>query len=373
MSDLSDRKTGFPITIKAPLVFMGLFALMAFLYIAKSILIPLVFATIIAIVLHPVVNMFVHIKINRVVAIIITLLLTFVIIAGFGFLIFSQASRFSESLPKLVERFTEILNQTVIWVSGNFNLSNREITTWITDTKNEVLGNLEIGRTIANVGSSLAMFFLIPVYVFMMLFYQPLLIEFFRRLFGKNNRSKVDEVINQIKTLIQSYLVGLLIQVAIISAMYTIGLLALGIEYAIVLGIMGAFLNLLPYLGSMIAAAIPMIMAIVTKPSPWYALLVLGVFVVTQFIDNNFITPKIVGSKVKLNALASIIAVVAFAFLWGIPGMLIAIPVTAIVKLVCDHVEPLEPWGFLLGDTMPAQFKLNPMLRRIIRSDRGKI
>lgn len=110
-----------------------------------------------------------------------------------------------------------------------------------------------------------------------------------------------------------------------------------------------------------------MIVAVVTKSSPWFALLVLALYVVTQFIDNNFITPKIVGSKVKLNALASIIAVVVFAALWGIAGMVIAIPLTAIAKLIFDHIEPMKPWGFLLGDTMPPTFKMNPILKKLIR------
>lgn len=367
MPTVQDKKIDIPFGIRAPLVLLGLLALCVFLYIAKSILIPIVFATLISIVLHPVVNIFVRIKFNRVLAIIITLLITFVVIAGLGTLLISQASRFTDSLPKLVDKFSEILNQTIVWVSGNFNLSTREITAWITETKNGILDNLAIGRTIANVGSTLAMFFLIPVYVFMILFYQPILIEFFKRVFGPAHRDRVSEIINQVKTLIQSYLVGLLIQVAIISVMYSTGLLVLGIEYAIVLGIMGAFLNLLPYLGSIIAAIMPMIIAVVTKPSPWFALFVLALYIVTQFIDNNFITPKIVGSKVKLNALASIIAVVIFATLWGIPGMLIAIPLTAIVKLIFDHVEGLEPWGFLLGDTMPRQLTIKPMLKKMIR------
>ncbi len=367
MPALPDRKIEFPVSIRAPLVSMGLFALLAFLYIAKSVLIPIVFATIIAIVLHPVVNLFVRVRFNRIFAIIITLLLTLVVIAAIGTLVFTQASRFTESLPLLVEKFTDILNETIRWISGHFNLSTREITTWITQNKNEVLGSLAIGRTIVNVGSSLAFFFLIPVYIFMILYYQPILIEFFHRVFGPENRDKVSNVINLIKTLIQSYLIGLLIQVAIISVMYSTGLLILGIEYAIILGIMGAFLNLIPYLGSIIAALLPMIVAVVTKTSPWFALLVLALYVVTQFIDNNFITPKIVGSKVKLNALASIIAVVIFAAMWGIPGMLIAIPITAIAKLIFDHVEKLKPWGFLLGDTMPVSRGFKPILKKLIR------
>lgn len=355
-----------PVSIKAPLVLMGLIAFFAVLYIAKSIIVPLIFATIIAIVLHPVVNLFVRVKINRVLAIIFTLLLTFLVIAGFGMLLFTQASRFTESLPKLVDKFTEILNHTIIYVSGHFNLSNSEITQWITQTKNEIIGSLKIGQTIADVGSVLAFLFLIPVYVFMILFYQPLLIEFFRRVFGPANRNKVSQVINLIKTLIQSYLIGLLLQVAIISAMYSVGLLILGIEYAIILGIIGAFLNIIPYLGSIIAALLPMIIAVITKTSPWFALLVLALYIVTQFIDNNFITPKIVGSKVKLNALTSIIAVVVFGVMWGIQGMIIAIPLTAIAKLIFDHIEPLKPWGFLLGDTMPSSPGLKPILKKLI-------
>lgn len=361
-----------PISVKAPLVFLGLFAFLVFLYLAKSVLMPLVFATIIAIVLHPVVSLFVRFKVNRILSIIITLFLTLLVIAAIGVLLITQASRFADSLPLLVEKFTDIINQTITWISGHFDLSTKEITAWITKTKNGVLDSLAIGQTLVSVGATLAFFFLIPVYVFMILYYQPILIEFFHRVFGSNNRDKVGNVINKIKSLIQSYLIGLLIQVAIIAVMYTVGLLILDIEYAIILGIMGAFLNLIPYLGSIIAASFPMLIAVASKTSPWFALLVLALYVVTQFIDNNFITPKIVGSKVKLNALASIIAVIIFAALWGIGGMLLAIPITAIAKLIFDNIKPLQPWGFLLGDTMPASRGLRPMLKNLIRkqSDR---
>lgn len=347
------NKLTLPVYVKTTLIIIGLLAFVFTLYIARGIIIPIVFATILAIVLHPVVNLMTRIKINRILAIIITLFLTFLVIAAFGTLVFSQASRFTESLPRLIGKFTEILNQIIFWASGYFDISANEITAWITDTKNELIGGAEIGKTIVNVGSVLAFLFLIPVYVFMILFYQPLLIEFFHRLFGEKNREKVSEIINQIKTLIQRYLIGLLLEVVIISALYTIGLLILGIEYALILGIFGALLNLIPYLGSIIAASMPIIIAIVTKPSPWFALLVLALYIVIQFIDNNYIVPKIVASKVKINALASIIAVITFGALWGIPGMLVAIPLIAIAKLIFDHIEPLKSWGYLLGDTMP--------------------
>lgn len=347
-----------PFYVKSVLVIIGLLAIVFILYIAQDIIIPIVFATILAILLHPAVNLLIRLKIPRVLAIVIMLFLTFLVIAMFAALLISQANRFTESLPKLVDKFTEILNQLIFWASGYFDISANEITAWITNTKNELIGGAKIGQTIINAGSTLAFLFLIPVFVFMILFYQPLLIEFFRRVFGKNHRDEVSEIIKQIKTLIQRYLIGLLIQVVIISFLYTIGLLILGIEYALIIGIMGALLNLIPYLGNILAASMPIIIAIVTKPSPWFALLVLGLYIVIQFIDNNFIVPRIVASKVKINALASIIAVISFATLWGIPGMLVAIPLTAIAKLIFDQIPSLKPWGFLLGDTMPPIKKL---------------
>jgi predicted PurR-regulated permease PerM len=362
---MPDKEIQIPLFAKIVLVIIGLFTFFTIMYIGKYIIVPLIFATIIAIVLHPLVNLFGRLKIHRVVAIIIVMLLTFLMIALFGILLFSQASRFSDTLPKLMDNLTDILNQIIFWISSHFDLSAKEITAWITKTKNELIGGAEIGQTIVSVGSILSFLILIPVYVFMILFYQPLLIEFFHQLFGNNNRSKVSEIINQIKTLIQRYLIGLLFEVVIISALYTTGLLLLGIEYAFILGILGALLNLIPYLGSIIAASMPMLIAVVTKTSPWFALLVLALYVFIQFIDNNFIVPKIVASKVKINALASIVAVIIFGALWGISGMLVAIPLTAITKLIFDHISTLKPWGFLLGDTMPPVIKIPPILKKL--------
>jgi predicted PurR-regulated permease PerM len=109
----------------------------------------------------------------------------------------------------------------------------------------------------------------------------------------------------------------------------------------------------------------PMMIAIVTKPTPWYAVYVLIVYYSIQLIDNNFIVPRIVASKVKINALFSIIAVLTGNLLWGIPGMFLSIPLLAIIKLIFDHIEPLKPWGFLLGDTMPPLIKIPPLLKKI--------
>ncbi len=351
-----DKELKFPFYAKASFFLVGMFALISMLYIGKSIILPIIFATIIAIVLHPVVTFFVRIGINRVLAISLTVVLAILLISALGTFLISQISRFSESWPKLVEKFDGYVDETITWASGNFEISPQNILDWIAKTKAELFNNTgtAIGHTLVILGNGLVVTLLVPVYIFMVLFYQPLLIEFIRRVFGSGNRNEVSKIISEVKSLIQNYLSGLVIEAVLVAILDTTALLILGIDYAILLGIIGALLNVIPYIGGIVAVALPMMIALVTKTSPWTMLWVMAAYYFIQLIDNNFIVPKIVASKVKINALVSIIVVLAFGALWGIPGMFISIPLTAIIKLIFDHIEPLKPWGFLLGDTVPA-------------------
>jgi predicted PurR-regulated permease PerM len=256
-----------------------------------------------------------------------------------------------------------MLNQIITEASEYFDLNPQKIHDWISKTQGELLNRsaAAIGKTLVTVGGIVVVLFLVPVYIFLILFYQPLLLDFIRRVFDKSNHSQVNEIVSQTKTVIQQYLLGLVIETVIIAILQIATLLILGIEYAILLGIIGALLNLIPYIGGLVAVALPMMVALVTKESGWYALYVLAIYYVIQLIDNNYIVPKIVASKVKINALFSIIAILVGNALWGIPGMFLSIPILAIVKLICDHIEPLKPWGFLFGDTMPTILKIKPI------------
>jgi predicted PurR-regulated permease PerM len=213
-------------------------------------------------------------------------------------------------------------------------------------------------------GNGLVVLLLIPFYIFMILFYKPLLLEFIIRISGANYESHVRVIVSKIKNVIQRYLVGLIIEAGMMAVMNTAALLILGIEYAFILGILAAVLNVIPYIGGIIAVALPMMVALVTKPTPWYALYILIAYYVIQLIDNNYIVPYIVAAKVKINALFSVIIVLAGNALWGVPGMFLSMPLLAIIKLICDHIEPLKPWGFLLGDTMPPLLKIKTIFSK---------
>lgn len=355
----SNLQIGF--STRLSIFIIGLVAFFAIVYIAQDILIPIVFSILIAIVLHPIVAFLNKKGLGKILAISLTLFLSVIIMAALGLLFFTQASEFSKSWPILVERFTALLNDSISNTAQFLNINPQSIHDRITLGKEQILNtsSANIGQALLSLGNVLAILMLMPVYVFLILYYKTLLIEFVRRLFPTEKQKQLNEVIAQVKTVIQGYLVGLSIEIVILTAMNSIALLILGIQYAVLLGFIGALFNLIPYIGGLIGVAIPMMIAIVTKDNSWYALYILGIYYVIQLIDNNFIVPKIVASKVKLNALFSIMAVIIGNALWGVAGMFLAIPILAIVKLICDHVEILKPWGYLLGDNSPiVNFKL---------------
>jgi predicted PurR-regulated permease PerM len=339
-----------PFYAKASLLLIGVYVLVSILSALRGIFVPLIFATLIAILLSTVVNFLVRKGLTRFPAVVVVLLTGFVVVAGLFILLASQAGRLMDAMPQLSLKFDELLGEGVTWFSGFFGISEQNIHAKIEETREELtnLTHTAIGITITTTGSLIVTILLLPVYVFMLLIYQPHIIIFIHRLFGARNDSNVSQILTETRAIIKVYLGGLFIQLVIVAILYSAGLLILGIDYAVLLGLGGACLNVVPYLGGLFAATIYMAIALVTH-SPIYVVYVLVLYVIVQFIDNNFIVPRIIGAKMKLNAFASLLAIIAGSALWGIPGLFLAIPLTAIAKLILDHIPSLEPWSFLLG------------------------
>jgi predicted PurR-regulated permease PerM len=346
-----------PSYAKAALGFIILFAVAVTMYLGQAIIIPIVYATIIAIVLNPLVNYLVRKKVNKIAAISVAVLLAVIAVLVIAYIISSQVSMFVETYPQLKIKFNSTSTNLIHWVSEKFNIRESKINLYIKDTENTALSDFAIGENLTAAGRAAVALMLLPVYLSMILYYKPLLLEFIRKLFNYKHHHTVAEILLSIKKIIQSYLTGLLFEMVIVAVLNSVGLLLLGIDYAIILGITGAILNIIPYIGGIIAIALPMIIAFVTKDSFTYSALVFAVYMVIQFIDNHFIIPKIVASRVQINALIAVIAVLIGGTLWGIAGMFLSIPLTAILKVIFDHIEPLKPWGFLLGNIIPTNSK----------------
>jgi predicted PurR-regulated permease PerM len=204
---------------------------------------------------------------------------------------------------------------------------------------------------------TLGMIFLLPVYTFLFIYYKKLLVNFMYEVFSKENSTDLTAILSQTRTAIQSYMVGLLLEALAVATLNTIALLILGVKYAVLLGVLGAVLNILPYIGGIIGIALPLIIATITKSGYETQLGIVIAYLVIQFIDNHFLVPLIVSSRVRINALVSIVIVLMGGALWGIPGMFLSIPFTGVLKIVFDQIPDLKPWGKVLGDEVPTKHK----------------
>jgi predicted PurR-regulated permease PerM len=353
-----------PFYVKIAFFFIGIFAAVYAISIAQNILIPIVYATILAILLNPLVNFLVRHKFPKMLAIGISVLFAFLILGSIVFLLISQGLSFSESLPGIKLKFNEMTTEALHWISTKSHVEKSKINEWILTNQGKQLDNFAFGENLSLLGQYAATTVLLPVYLCMILYYKPLFIEFIRRLFHTRFHAAVEEILASSKKIIQSYIIGLSFELILVAALNAIGLYILGIEYAILLGVLGAVLNLIPYLGGIIGVAIFMSIALLTK-TPIYMLYVLIMYSFIQFIDNNIIIPRVVASRVQLNAFVSIVIVLIGGAIWGIPGMFLSIPITAIIKVIFDHIDSLKPWGFLLGNIVPTkQMKLiDPALK----------
>lgn len=325
-----------------------LFLLGWMIYYGSSILLPILFAITLSMLLLPAVQWLQRKGVKEVIAIILALLGFILIVAAIIFFLSSQVAGFLKDLPAIKEKMNEQLASLQQWISSNLNIDTAKQEEAVKSATSQGQGGM--GAMVSQVLGGLVMVILLPIYTFLILFYRRLIHQFFTSVFPSRNRKEVEGVLLESQTIVNGYMVGLLIEMAIVTVLNTIGFLIVGAPYAIFLAVLAAILNLIPYIGMLIASVICIAITFTGSDGSSTAIWVGVILIVVQFIDNNFIIPYIVSSKVKINALVSIIGVLVGGTLAGVGGMFLSIPGLAILKAVFDRVESLQPWGKLLGD-----------------------
>ena len=352
----------YPFYIKSTVTLLGIILLTYSLINLRDILVPIAFAVIFAILLNPLVGRFQKAGINHLFAISIAMLLAIVVVCGILYFLSSQIIGFGDNLPVIKNKFADILHGLQQWLQVKFGLAiNKQV-----ELLDEAMNNSKalLGQTVGTALGTLTVVFLLPVYIFLLLFYKSLILNFLYEVFSEENTKQVGEILNQTKTAIQSYMVGLLLEALVVAVLNSAALLILDIDYAILIGVIGAILNMIPYIGGIVAIALPVLMATITKDGYSAQLGIVIAYSVIQFIDNNILVPRIVSSKVKINALFSVLVVLFGGALWGVSGMFLSIPAVAILKIIFDRIDALKPWGKLLGDEVPTRHKGQIWLRR---------
>jgi predicted PurR-regulated permease PerM len=355
-----------PLTIRRSIELIGICATGVVIVFGQGVIMPLLTAFFIALLLLPVFRWFRKYKIPEALSIVLCIVLLFLVIAGIAFFLSWQIGSFVSDIESIKKNLIIHWNNLSQWISTKTNYSVDQQLAMIKQQGSKLGSNA--GSQLQGAAVSLSGIFvflgLLPIYIFLIMFYRNLLLRFVYLWFTEAQHPKVKEAVEETEVMVKYYLLGLLIQIAYLTILLGGILMLFGIKHAILIGITFAILNLIPYLGALIGNLIGVLLTLTTSQELWQIWAVLGTIAFVQFLDNNILMPRIVGSKVKVNALASIVGIVVGGTLTGISGMFLSIPVMALLKIVFDKSAHLQQWGVLLGDARPRQ---SPISNRIFR------
>jgi predicted PurR-regulated permease PerM len=349
----------FPFYAKLTFVLLSLISIFTIFYIGQNIIIPIIMALLFAILLRPVAHFlkgkwhFPHLL-----AVTCTVIFFVLIVIGILYFISWQISDIVNDWDAIQTNLSIHFNSFQKFISSNFNLNNVEQKVLIDSASKNVMesGKNIIGTSLVSFSDIILNMTLIPIYIFIFLLYRTLFITFLAKLIQPSYHEKLQDILYQIKVSVQSYIIGLLIELVIVSSLTTVGFMIIGVKYAIVLGLITGILNLIPYIGILFAGILSIIATLTASPDLTLITGVLIIVIVIQLIDNNLIVPMIVGSKVQINAFVSIVGIIIGGVIAGFSGMFLAIPIIAILKVIFDRIESLEPWGYLMSDEIPKSY-----------------
>ncbi|HLZ85579.1 MAG TPA: AI-2E family transporter [Puia sp.] len=321
------------------------------LYLGRSLFIPLFFGLLAALLLYPVSHWLERRHWPRSLAISLLLsLLVLVFLALIG-LLGMEMNTFIRDIPKISHRLAQLADTIQNWIERTYGMARDTQAGWIdkmmADAGNSVSATL---RSLLNsTASTVIMLVMVPVYAALFLYHRGTFVQFVERLAGEELRPRIQLILRQSILSYFNYVKGTFFVYCIVGALNTIGLFALGIENALLYGMLTSFMMVIPYIGIFISASIPVSIALVTKDSAWYPVAVVAVFAFIQYLESNVIFPRVVGAQLNLSTWATLVAIVAGTLLWGLSGMILFTPFLAILKIVSDNIPEWQPLNILLS------------------------
>ncbi|HEY0680147.1 MAG TPA: AI-2E family transporter [Chitinophagaceae bacterium] len=357
---MSKTNTGHIIRVTCSLLIIVL--LVVFAAYLKIVVVPLLFSLIFAVMLYPMCKKLEYIGMSKGVAAFASVLITTILLGVALYFVYGQVIRFAEQGPQFLDKASELYDKFQAFVADFFGVrrSGSHLQTQLAKLANNT--EMIVSSVIGFLGGFITDVTLIPLYVFFLLYFRDFFLEFFYKIIPSSDKEVIDLTMNQIYDVILNWMRGILIVIVIVGVLNSVGLMILDIEYPFFFGFLASFLALIPYIGILIGSLLPALLALITKDSYWYAIGVVGIFWFIQILEGNFITPYIVGKKVSLNPLIAIFSLLLLGKLWGLAGLVLALPVTAIIKVVFDSVPNLKPYGFLLGEPQAYHLKRHSRL-----------
>lgn len=340
-----------PLYIKVTAILLSTIMIVFILIIGRPILSPLVLAVILSMLLHPFCKKLEHLRVPPVLSALISILIIFsCFFTVFSFISY-EVSAIAKNLPETGSRVDFAVDKVTLWLEDSFGIREQEQSRYLKTTMNNLLqgsANL-LGVTVGMTADIVSATILIFFSIFFFLYYRQFFVEFLYKLTEHENNAHIRRLLYRIEEVVKSYVLGISLVIVILAILNTLGLYLIGIEYAFFFGVLAAALTIIPYLGVFIGSLLPITYSLLTKDALWYPIAIAVLFSFIQFMEGNFITPNIVGNKVSLNPYVVLLALFVGGFVWGPVGMILAIPIVAVAKVICDENETLRPFGYLLG------------------------
>jgi len=325
-----------------------LFLAVASLYFAKGFLIPLCIAGILATLFLPMCKWLEKKKLPKALAVIICLLVLLITIAGVGALLTWQINELTKEFSLLSKKVVEIASHIQHYIFANFGITPKR--------QSEILGNEELSITgimqvlAGSFASVLTNFILVLAYIFLFLYFRVHIRSFILKLISPAQQTEIKKMLSSITNVSQQYLLGLTKMIVCLWIMYAIGFSLIGVKNALFFAILCGLLEIVPFIGNLTGTALTILVAIMQGAGVPLVLTIIGVYMLVQLIQEWVLSPLILGPQVKINAFTTIVALVLGELIWGIAGIFLAIPLVGMFKIVCDHIESLKPYGFLIGE-----------------------
>jgi predicted PurR-regulated permease PerM len=349
-----------PLYVKLGFQFLVIFFICYFIYVSQSILIPFAFAVLLAMLLLPVVIFLESKKIGRILSIIIALLCATGFVAIIIYLLSNQISIFVNDVPSIKQHLNEHFIAVQNWIKNRLHISVSEQNQYLAQQADKLraTGTGYIRSTFFSISEALMLLILMPIYSFLLLYYRIHIRNFLFAIFKKELKEDVQNVIIKSRLMIRNYMIGIVIEMSVVAFSNSIGLLILGIKYAIFFGVLSAVLNIIPYLGMFTATLFTVVVTLTTSANTSDVIWIVVIFYGIHMLDVNILMPNIVSSRLRINVLISVLGVVIGGALTGISGLFLSVPAIAFIKILCDQIDSLKPWGTLMGaDTADAQQK----------------
>jgi predicted PurR-regulated permease PerM len=341
-----------PYILRLASILISLVLLVMMMFYLKVVMVPLFFSIIFAIMLFPVCIRLEKWGMGRGFSSFITVFLGTLVLGFLLYTLFVQLSNFATQIPTVTARLSAFIDELRDFMVKKFSMTKsaagNKIKEQLVILQNN--GGAMLTHSLSTVSALLINAFLIPLYVFFLLFYRHFFIEFFYKVFTSSDKTLIDETILKISGVVKGYLFGQFLDVLIIGIANSFALYLIGVGYPIILGFCISVFCIIPYIGMIIGSILALVTAFITTTTDWQPLTAFIVLWVIHIIDSNLISPMVIGSRVDINPLMGIFMLFLFGELWGLPGLFLAFPLTAILKVIFDTVPALKPYGFLLGE-----------------------